>query len=395
MGCRVRLKDGFAYHVTGYLQNIHVQHQEQVRMKSMVERDPMTGLYSKTHSNYLVNQTVSDKTFSMHALLVIDLDNFKQVNDKLGHLIGDAVIMDMAMNLKMLFRSSDILGHIGGDEFLVLMKDIKTPDIVQERCNQLRDLLRKSYDHDKETVQVSASIGISLAPMHGQDFQTLFSHADAALYQSKRMGKDRQMLYSANFVETREKAEDGNEPRQDLQKLLEDPKHYILDMAFNSKDTELAVQILLEIFAKYFRVHRAYVFWHVDGPYWPKALFEYAMGNHKKASVAHDAPVRRQIRKRYRTTKYGRFTECSDTSKLISKNARMEFQRRQICAYLECAVMDGDKFIGCVGFDDCQEPREWTQSEHEVLQAFADIMRRFLFGQLYYERMKGRGALDF
>ena len=186
MGWNIRMEDGFAYHVTGYLQNIHVQHEEKARMKSMVERDPMTGLYSKTHSNYLVNQTVSDKTFSMHALLVIDLDNFKQVNDKLGHLIGDAVIMDMAMNLKMVFRSTDILGHIGGDEFLVLMKDIKTPDIVQERCNQLRDLLRKSYDHEKETVQVSASIGIALAPTHGQDFQTLFSHADAALYQSKR-----------------------------------------------------------------------------------------------------------------------------------------------------------------------------------------------------------------
>ena len=249
----------------------------------------------------------------------------------------------------MVCRSTDILGHIGGDEFLVLMKDIKTPDIVQERCNQLRDFLRKSYDHGEETVQVSASIGIALAPTDGQDFQTLFSHADAALYQSKRMGKDRQTLYASGFVEKREKVVEESESRQDLQKLLEDPKHYILDMAFNSKNTELAVQILLEIFAKYFRVHRAYVFWHVDGPYWPRALFEYAMGDHKKASVAHDAPVRRQIRKRYRTTKYGRFTECIDTSRLASQMARKEFQRRQICAYLECAVMDVDKFIGCVG----------------------------------------------
>ena len=394
MGYRVKYVDGTACQVDGFLQNIHAQHQEKARMKSIVERDPMTGLSSKTHSVYLVNQALSGDS-STHALLVIDLDNFKKVNDKLGHLIGDAVIMDMAMNLKMLFRPSDILGHIGGDEFMVLMRDIGDSNVVQERCNQLRDLLRKSYAHGKETVPVSASIGIALAPKHGQDYQTLFSHADAALYQSKRLGKDRQMVYSSHFVEQREKVTTEGESRQDLQKLLENPKQYILDMAFNSKDTELAVQILLEVFAKYFKVHRAYVFWHVDGPYWPRALFEYAMGDCKKASIAHDAPVRRQIRKRYRTTKYGRFTECSDTSKLASQMARKEFERRQICAYLECAVMDGDKFIGSVGFDDCKDAREWTQAEHEVLQAFADIMRRFLFGQLYYERMKGRGALDF
>ena len=116
MAYRVHYEDGAALRVTGFLQNVNLIHQEKNRMQNLMERDPMTGLYSKTHSAYLVEQTVSSPEGS-HALLVIDMDNFKQVNDKLGHLIGDAVILDVALNLKRLFRQADILGHIGGDEF--------------------------------------------------------------------------------------------------------------------------------------------------------------------------------------------------------------------------------------------------------------------------------------
>ena len=79
-----------------------------------------------------------------------------------------------------------------------------------------------------------------------------------------------------------------------------------------------------------------------------------------------------------------------DTSKL-SDRARKEFERRQVRSYIECAVMDGEKFIGCVGFDDCSQARTWSKEEHEILFAFAEIMRRFLFGQIYFEMTKRNG----
>ena len=121
---RVQIEENRAKFVTGFIQNIDENRQEHARMQVMVERDLMTGLFSKIYANYLVNQIVSEKIQGIsHALLVLDMDNFKQVNDKLGHLIGDAVILDVALTLKRIFRNTDILGHIGGDEFMVLMKD--------------------------------------------------------------------------------------------------------------------------------------------------------------------------------------------------------------------------------------------------------------------------------
>ena len=117
-------------------------------------------------------------------------------------------------------------------------------------------------------------------------------------------------------------------------------------------------------------------------------------GDYLKAEIAHDPPLRLQIRKRYRNTKKGRFSECADTSQLTER-ARKEFQRRNICSYIECAVMDGENFIGSVGFDDCKKARTWSKEEHEILFAFSEIMRRFLFGQIYFEMKKrnGRWAL--
>ena len=393
MSYRIRYENGFAQEVTGFVQNVDVERQEQVRIQKMVEHDPMTGLYSKTHTAYLITQEISVPE-SVHALLVIDLDNFKSVNDKLGHLIGDAVIVDMALNLKMVFRPTDILGHIGGDEFCVLMRNIPDSEIVIKKCQQLRDLLRKSYTYEGGEVSVTSSIGIAISPQHGAEYKILFEHADAALYEVKRRGKDNQIIFSEEFAgkqkeKKAEKAVEGG--AHDFQKLLKNPMDYIFQLTFKSQDTSIAVRLLLEIFAKQFKVNRAYVFWHLDGPYWPQPLFDCVVGNWKSAAVSHDAYVRRQMRKRYKTTEIGKFTECSDTQKLPAK-AREIFEQRKIRAFLECAIMDGDIFMGCVGFDDCINAREWTRPEHEVLRAFADIMQRFLFGQIFFERQKKSGG---
>ena len=115
---------------------------------------------------------------------------------------------------------------------------------------------------------------------------------------------------------------------------------------------------------------------------------------YKKTEIAHDPPLRLQIRKRYKDTKNGRFSECNDTGNLHER-ARKEFERREIHSYIECAVMDGEKFIGGVGFDDCKISRTWTKEEHDILFAFAEIMRRFLFGQIYFEMIKRNGKWAF
>lgn len=398
MNCLVLVEQGRVQRVIGVLQNVSQEHIEQAKMKEIMERDPMTGLYSKTHSASLAAEAIA-LSGSQHALLVIDMDNFKQVNDKLGHLIGDAVILDMAMNLKVLFRNTDILGHIGGDEFMVLMKNIPTLDIVHDRCNKLRDALRRSYVHEGETVKVSASIGIAISPAHGTDYETLFAHADAALYHGKRSGKDSHVIYEEGFTakgeqEKQKEWDVADGTSSDYHELFTDPKRYIIRKVMESKDTMLSLEILMGVFAKQFGVHRAYVFWHIDGPYWPRALFDYVQGDYKSAAISHGVGIRRQMKKRYHQTDWGLFTICNDVSRL-SDMAQKEMAKGQIKAYIECAIMDGKISLGTVGFDDCEQAHVWSDQEKAVLQALAKVMQRFLFGQIYFERIIKNRRLSF
>ena len=274
---RVEVENNSAKFVTGFLQNINTAREEKVKMRGMVERDPMTGLYSKTHSNYLVNKIISDAS-TKNALLLIDMDNFKQVNDKLGHLIGDAVILDVALSLKRLFHKTDILGHIGGDEFMVLLRNIKSEESIEIKCNKLHEILKRDYTNNNETVSVSASIGVAISPQHGKDFETLFSHADAALYHVKRTGKNNHAIYKNNFKDNRTAKNEEKNQSQDYQKLISNPTKYILSTMLKSQEPRLTVQI----------------------------LFDYVSENFLTTEISHNAEIRRRMWKKYKNTKFGR-----------------------------------------------------------------------------------------
>ena len=117
-------------------------------------------------------------------LLMIDIDNFKQVNDFYGHLSGDVMLTEAARMLQDMFRASDILGRIGGDEFAVFARDALDENVIRNRCRQITARLA-DIDYPNG-YRISVSMGISFYPRHGKDYPTLFSHADAALYHLKK-----------------------------------------------------------------------------------------------------------------------------------------------------------------------------------------------------------------
>ena len=134
-----------------------------------------------------------------HALIVVDLDKFKYANDTFGHLFGDSVIKAVAATLRATFRATDIVGRTGGDEFVVLAKDISLSDgleTLKAKCRRLSvELAHVSLGQD---YVISASIGISLFPRDGKTYAELFAKADAALYQIKNTGRGHFAVYARN-----------------------------------------------------------------------------------------------------------------------------------------------------------------------------------------------------
>ncbi len=169
----------------------------QVQMSNKARMDALTGILNKGAVTETIKEYLAEsEPDQLHALLMIDCDNFKAVNDTFGHAVGDEVIKYFASILKRTFRDSDIKGRFGGDEFMVFMKNT-TKEATALRAGQLNDAIRKPYIKDGKEIKISCSIGISYFPKDGKDFDTVFASADDALYKAKSLGKDRFFEYKA------------------------------------------------------------------------------------------------------------------------------------------------------------------------------------------------------
>lgn len=154
------------------------------------ERDALTGLYNRAACERNVNASLSVGPKEMKsAFLLVDLDNFKEINDTMGHIQGDLVLREIAGILKNSFRKTDIVGRLGGDEFIVFMRDVKSEDNVRASAQKLTGLLRRTYSQGGAQVEISGSVGIAMAPGCGKDFKSLYTLADHALYTVKYTGK--------------------------------------------------------------------------------------------------------------------------------------------------------------------------------------------------------------
>lgn len=181
-----------------YVKDIDNQKNEEIRLKLKAERDTLTGLYNKGTTEKLINDFLNSEEASsgIHAFLIVDIDNFKSVNDNLGHVFGDKVLFEVSKHLKPIFRKDDIVGRIGGDEFIVFLKNIQSFENVKKKAEKICDIFRNSYTENKKTYKISGTVGISFVPEHGTIFKELYQKADIALYYAKSKGKDKYALYN-------------------------------------------------------------------------------------------------------------------------------------------------------------------------------------------------------
>lgn len=174
------------------LRNITEKVSEERRLKEKAERDGLTGLYNRLTATEAINaflQSDTQDSYAQHALLILDLDNFKALNDTLGHKMGDIALQNIAGILTDYFHREDILCRLGGDEFIIFLKNIP-PAAAEERVRGLLPRLELPYtDSEGNSVSITASIGISYYNA-GDDFKALYQKADEALYWAKEEGKN-------------------------------------------------------------------------------------------------------------------------------------------------------------------------------------------------------------
>ncbi len=186
---------GFTIVVTCRILALRIRDHE-TRMKYLVlsTRDPLAQIYNKQACFDAIQKYLRLYNPSVNcALLVLDLDDFKQVNDIYGHYTGDEVLRSTGEGLRNIFRSSDIIGRFGGDEFVILIAGLSNRTVLEEKCRLIQDMLRHVLD-EKKSALITCSIGGAYADGQKVDFEALFRQADTALYQAKDAGKSQYVL---------------------------------------------------------------------------------------------------------------------------------------------------------------------------------------------------------
>jgi diguanylate cyclase (GGDEF)-like protein/PAS domain S-box-containing protein len=152
------------------------------------------------------------------ALLFLDLDGFKLINDTYGHSAGDEVLRQVGVRLESRLRKADVVARVGGDEFAVVLNDVGHDSDIQAICDHLLEVITEPYDLSGHEGRVTTSIGIAVFPEDGSDVQTLLKHADAAMYRAKESGKNRYTFFAP---EMNERAEERSQLTRQLRLALE------------------------------------------------------------------------------------------------------------------------------------------------------------------------------
>ena len=177
--------------------------QSQHQLHSLVNHDPLTGLANRRLINELLEQSihhaVRDET--KIAVLFIDLDRFKNINDSLGHHVGDALLLEVAKRIKQCLRQCDVVGRLGGDEFIVILENLHTQAVAAQKAEEILLAIQQVFIIDERELFVAASIGISIYPDDGKEVESLIKAADLAMYHVKKNGKNNHAFYCNSFTQ--------------------------------------------------------------------------------------------------------------------------------------------------------------------------------------------------
>ncbi len=186
--------------IIGYVKNIDERKRHDLEVLTQSQKDGLTSLYNKRVTQSLIESYLAgDGGKTKNAAIMLDIDNFKNINDTLGHIQGDAALSKVAEGLLNLFRATDIVGRIGGDEFFILIKNYVSMEALTEKLNSLCDMFKIICLSDDSSYRISGSIGVSLYPQDGKTYNELYQKADMALYHAKAHGKNCYYISGSRF----------------------------------------------------------------------------------------------------------------------------------------------------------------------------------------------------
>ncbi len=369
--------------MVGKMEDISSMKNVEKQLIDKAERDQLTKIYNKTTTKRLIrNYLRTDSRDTYDAFFIIDIDDFKQINDTLGHLFGDSVLIDLSQEMQDLFRSNDVVGRTGGDEFIVFLRGLKHKSHIEAKARDICKIFDLLYAGEDGT-KITGSLGIALFPQDGDTFDQLYRKADIALYASKNAGKScytfyneaqeqEQPLSSLPRVEQYRAGMDFLKPSSDIVTTITD---YAFELSEQGVSDETIMSLLTRA-GKHFSLDRV-------------TVFEYS------AEKGGFCSTHQWCAKGVTPTVGDVITvseaECFGTRMLFDSNGIYSslFCKADGCIYdrfmfgngvkscISGGQVMGNKLFGMVAFEECTSPRTWSIEEAKAVKTLERLIFSF------------------
>lgn len=321
--------------------------------------DSLTKVYNKKTITEYASRLVKQDTVNRISIAILDIDYFKQVNDRYGHLYGDKVITRVAKKLKEVVGEDGVVGRIGGDEFMIVLKGINDDYALRGILRAIRTQVKWEFKNDYENFQVTTSIGVAFSPNNGHDYEELFKKADFCLYVAKEKGRDRYVFFRdeihresyQNSLNKKDKIiNDGREMRE---------LRYLTDiMVQYNHDKKAAVMAMLEHMLSMYKIDNISIY----------------KGKDLKNIVSVGTPIKSESDMSYIDTDGFKILMGDKTyiaSSFINKNQDVapefvdEMRRRGIHSTIQCFIGTKDDVKGLLTINRMKAASQWAEYEIE------------------------------
>ena len=358
---------------------------EKLRIQESEKQDIVTKLYNKDYSRHIIEdylETTSPDSY--HALMIMDIDNFGIVNENLGYLFGDTVLVNIASSLKKIFYNTDIVGRIGGDEFLVFLKDVSNRDLLQEKAEEISAVFRNTYTGENKDYTMSCSIGIAVYPDAGTDFIQLFDHADTALIYAREKEHRNYCFYAEipneeimNTSDCYEKYAITKTRAYGTSNFDKEITAFAFDIMSRTKDVNSAINLLLNKVGVQFDCSHICIIENsmVDSDF----HITYISGKNGIESPGNlDKNFVFDIKEYANKANENNIFFINETNLVKLSEVSEKSEKIGIQAVLQCGIFEDGTFKGCVSIDDCEKPRYWTEYEVDSLVTITKIISSYL-----------------
>lgn len=335
-----------------------------------LQYDSLTGVYNKKTITEYAKKRISEEKEKRIVIAILDVDHFKSVNDTFGHLYGDKVLARVGGRLKEIVGEDGVIGRIGGDEFMIVFNGLDDDQVLRGMLRAIRTQIKWEFAEDFENLSITCSIGASIFPVNGRDYEDLFKKADCCLYIAKEKGRDRYVFFrdemhrasyeamlnqnQLNAMKNPREIRELKNVASFMENAMTDSRKAVLDAMRHMKDT--------------FGIDNINIY--------------YGEGMKKVYSFGSDIPE----------TKDAMYVFSEEFQELMGENERFlqigfadtfsditpdfcgRMKAERIASTIQCYIGDKRNIKGLVTFNKCREASQWANYEIDCARIFAAVL---------------------